>query len=129
MSRILVVDQCVETCQLLSSFLEQVGHQVAVADNAGDALVKLRSGYRPAVILLDLKAPLLNGDQFLKIREKDPTLKSIPVLVTSGSAERKDVSASFRLTDCLARPIGILRLFDMIRNVASNDHCARTIGP
>jgi CheY-like chemotaxis protein len=64
--------------------LEWEGYHVLSADNGQEALNLLRRGERPAVILLDVGMPVLDGWQFREEQLKDPDLAHIPVVVVSG---------------------------------------------
>jgi DNA-binding response OmpR family regulator len=56
-----------------------------------------RSSDNPAVILLDLKLPKIDGLEVLRQVKSDENLKMIPVVVLTSSHEEKDVVASYKL--------------------------------
>lgn len=68
--------------------------------NGEEALEFLRNddNARPAIILLDLNMPRMNGIEFLQIAKQDPELRKIPVVVLTTSAEVQDRVASFNLS-------------------------------
>lgn len=51
----------------------------------------------PAVVLLDLKLPKIDGLQVLERIKSDPSLKSIPVVMLTSSREERDVVQSYSL--------------------------------
>lgn len=51
----------------------------------------------PAVILLDLKMPKMNGLQVLETIRTDPKLKSIPVVMLTSSNEEPDLRDAYNL--------------------------------
>jgi CheY-like chemotaxis protein len=56
-----------------------------------------RSDGNPAVLLLDLKLPKVDGLEVLQRIKSDGNLKTIPVVVLTSSHEEKDMVASYRL--------------------------------
>jgi CheY-like chemotaxis protein len=58
---------------------------------------KTRSGGNPAVMLLDLKLPKVDGLEVLKQIKSDGELRMIPVVVLTSSKEEKDMVASYKL--------------------------------
>jgi DNA-binding response OmpR family regulator len=58
---------------------------------------KARSNENPAVLLLDLKLPKVDGLEVLQRMKSDETLKMIPVVVLTSSREERDMVASYKL--------------------------------
>ena len=56
-----------------------------------------RSGENPAVMLLDLKLPKVDGLEILQQIRSDERLKLIPVVVLTSSHEEKDMIRSYKL--------------------------------
>jgi CheY-like chemotaxis protein len=56
-----------------------------------------RSKGNPAVMLLDLKLPKIDGLEVLKLIKSDGELRMIPVVVLTSSKEEKDMVASYQL--------------------------------
>jgi DNA-binding response OmpR family regulator len=56
-----------------------------------------RSNDNPAVMLLDLKLPKVDGLQVLQQIKSDERLKLIPVVVLTSSHEEKDMMRSYKL--------------------------------
>ena len=66
---VLIVDDDRELCKSLAEFFTLQGHAVRYAGNGSDALRLLADPHmRPAVILLDLQMPILDGWGFLAER-------------------------------------------------------------
>jgi CheY-like chemotaxis protein len=57
---------------------------------------KARSNDNPAVLLLDLKLPKIDGLEVLKQMKSDEALRMIPVVVLTSSREERDMVASYR---------------------------------
>jgi CheY-like chemotaxis protein len=82
---VLLVEDDLESREALKEYLRLEGAQVAAADDGEAALVTLRSGFEPCVILLDMHMPGVDGATFQRERRREPTLARVPVLVVSGN--------------------------------------------
>jgi CheY-like chemotaxis protein len=83
---ILVVDDDPMVREALFDLLTDEGFLVSVAVNGADALERLRAGaVPPALIVLDLAMPVMDGYGFLDCLHSDPQLTGIPVLVFSAT--------------------------------------------
>jgi DNA-binding response OmpR family regulator len=79
--------------------------EVVVATDGEQALEYLyyrgkfmrRAPSNPAILLLDLKLPKIDGLEILQQIENDEKLKMIPVVVLTSSREEKDMVASYKL--------------------------------
>ncbi|HUG19078.1 MAG TPA: response regulator, partial [Planctomycetaceae bacterium] len=94
---VLVVDDDAETRRLLRRQLEQDGWSVREAEH-GQAALELMEQDPPGLLLLDLMMPVMNGFEFLIVREENPQWKKIPVIVLTardpGSAELEHLQGS-----------------------------------
>ena len=79
---VLVIDDQVEAIEILSNELVEAGFRVVSATSGEGGLAKA-AAVRPAVILLDIVMPDLDGWAVLERLRTDPELSSTPVLVTS----------------------------------------------
>src|SRR6476620_11265807 len=64
--------------------LRDEGFRVAEARNGAVALAYLSEGHRPALVVLDLLMPGMDGFEFMARLRNDPELTGIPVVVVSG---------------------------------------------
>jgi len=82
-----------------------LANEVVVAQDGEEALDYLycrgkfaaRSSDNPAVMLLDLKLPKIDGLEVLQQVKSDEKLKMIPVVVLTSSHEEKDMVTSYKL--------------------------------
>jgi DNA-binding response OmpR family regulator len=105
--RILLVEDDAKDVELTMAALGEynLGNEVVVASDGEEALDYLyyrgkyqrRSGENPAVMLLDLKLPKVDGLEVLQTVKSDEALKVIPVVVLTSSREEKDMVASYEL--------------------------------
>jgi len=105
--RILLVEDDPKDTELTMTALEEynLSNEVVVAGDGEEALDYLycrgkfqrRSGENPAVMLLDLKLPKVDGLEVLQLIKSDDNLKMIPVVVLTSSREERDMVASYKL--------------------------------
>ena len=88
---VLIVEDDAPLRELLRRVLEREGYTVVEADNGQAALGRLREG-TPAVILLDLMMPVMDGFEFLAERGREDAWRGIPVIVLTA----RDLSAEER---------------------------------
>jgi len=80
---ILLVDDDAGFRDAVGRLLEANGYTAVAAGDGHQALRLLRAGTAPALILLDLRMPVMDGPAFRTEQLRDPRLRSIPVLVLS----------------------------------------------
>jgi CheY-like chemotaxis protein len=56
-----------------------------------------RAGGRPALVLLDLKMPKVDGIEVLRQVKADPVLKTIPIVILTSSREEQDLVQTYDL--------------------------------
>jgi CheY-like chemotaxis protein len=78
-----------------------------------------RSGENPAVMLLDLKLPKVDGLEVLKQVKHDEQLKMIPVVVLTSSREEQDMlrSYEFGVNAYVVKPVDFHEFVDAIKEL------------
>lgn len=84
-SLILVVDDKALNRQLLEKYLDFPEVKVVEAENGKEAIVMARR-YAPDIILMDLKMPVMDGYEAVRIIKSDPQLRHIPIVAVTASA-------------------------------------------
>ena len=107
LGRILMVEDDSKDVELTLTALEEynLANEVVITRDGEQALDYLycrgayqtRSTGNPAVLLLDLKLPKVDGLEVLKQIKSDGELRMIPVVVLTSSKEEKDMVASYKL--------------------------------
>ena len=107
LGRILLVEDDPNDVELTLTALEDyhLANEVVVTQDGAEALDYLyrrgayadRANGSPAVLLLDLKLPRVDGLEVLQQIKGDEKLKVIPVVVLTSSREERDMVASYRL--------------------------------
>jgi CheY-like chemotaxis protein len=91
---VLIIEDDRSIRETLKITLEVEGFSVHVASNGQEGLALAKQIPRPCLILLDLMMPVMNGFEFLSLREKDVAIAHIPVVIVSAfPAEMTDLSA------------------------------------
>jgi CheY-like chemotaxis protein len=78
---VLIVDDDAEVRDVVRSTVQSAGMRAAEAINGCAALDWLRTNPHPALILLDLMMPEMDGFEFLERVRADPTLRELPIVV------------------------------------------------
>jgi len=86
---ILVVEDDPKSRKLVHDVLEYEGYRVAEA-TAGDEGVRLAKALAPALILMDLELPRLDGIAAFALLRDDPATRDIPVVAVTASAMAHD---------------------------------------
>lgn len=81
--RVLVVDDDEDIRDAMRDALEDSGYEVSGAADGGQALERLGSSARPALILLDWNMAPMNAPQFMEAFTKHPEWADIPVVLVS----------------------------------------------
>lgn len=97
--------------------------RLSVARDGEQAIAFLRrqapfaDATEPALILLDLNLPRMNGGEVLAEIKRDRNLRHIPVFIVSTSTREEDIAASYDLhANCyIPKPIDLEGLIDMGR--------------
>ena len=107
LGRILMVEDDPKDVELTLTALEEynLANEVVVTRDGQDALDYLycrgqysaRASDNPAVLLLDLKLPKVDGLEVLHQIKSDDRLKMIPVVVLTSSREERDMMRSYQL--------------------------------
>jgi CheY-like chemotaxis protein len=112
---ILIVDDEPDIRFLISEVLSDEGYTVAQATNGHEALAYLRAATPlPDVIILDLMMPVMNGWDFLQVRQQDPLLAPIPIVVVSATP-RHTSAATLGVQETLAKPFDLDRFLAIVQ--------------
>jgi two-component system response regulator len=78
-----------------------IRNEVVVATDGEQALLRLLpaqgEALRPALVLLDIKLPKIDGLEVLQRLREDERTENVPVVVLTTSNEERDIAASYKL--------------------------------
>ncbi len=129
LKRILLVDDSPRDTELTLDALAQsnLANEVVAVRDGAEALDYLyrrgqfadRAKGQPAVVLLDLKLPKVDGIEVLRQIKGDPHLKTIPVVVLTSSREEQDLVNSYELgvNAYIVKPVGFKEFIEAVKQV------------
>lgn len=104
-----------------------LANQVVVAKDGVDAMeylrcegkYKLRTPGNPAVVLLDIKMPRMDGIEVLQAIRSDPALKTLPVVMLTSSREEPDLKRSYELgaNAYVVKPVDFKDFIEAVKQV------------
>jgi CheY-like chemotaxis protein len=116
---VLVVDDDVDTRELLADVLRGAGYLVETAGNGRDALELLQDNLPlPRMILLDIEMPVMNGAEFRETQRKDAQWIRIPTVVMTGS--REEPLLDLAVDDTLRKPFTTDDLLSIVARYCSH---------
>lgn len=126
--RILIVDDSPKDVELTISALAEnnLANDIVVAEDGEEALDYLYKRGKfanehgvPAVILLDVKMPKMDGIEVLKHIRSNSKFRLIPVIMVTSSREERDIVESYKLgaNSYVVKPVDIIQFIDAIKTL------------
>lgn len=129
LKRILLVEDNPKDVELTLAALAEhnLANEVIVARDGAEGLdylhrrgqFKLRAEGNPAVVLLDIKMPKIDGMEVLRQIKSNSELKAIPVVMLTSSREEKDLIASYDLgvNAYVVKPVNFRDFVDAVKEL------------
>jgi len=119
---VLVVEDDPDLGEVFSEVIGAAGYKVERARDGREALRVLRDGRpRPHLILLDMRMPNMDGEQFRRAQEQDAELADIPVVVTSADGNIGETVAELDVAAFLPKPVNRSELVSTISRLCDDD--------
>ena len=127
LKQILLVEDDVNDVELTMSALREnkIANEIIVVRDGAEALDYLfkrdghkhRAGSNPALVLLDLKLPKVDGIEVLRQIKADPGLKSTPVVVLTCSREEQDLVRTYEcgVNAYVVKPVDFHEFVDAVK--------------
>ncbi len=116
--RILLVEDDLGIREALAEVLQDLGFEVRCAGNGAEALERLAAEDPPALIVLDLMMPVMDGWTFRAHQRSDPRLAAIPVMVVSAiDARPSRRGAELDVDAFLAKPFELERFVSEVHRL------------
>jgi CheY-like chemotaxis protein len=126
---ILLVEDNPKDLELTLAALEQsqLANEIVVCRDGAEALdflyrrgsFEARDGRDPAVVLLDIKLPKVDGLEVLAKIKGDPETRALPVVMLTSSREESDLVRSYQLgvNAFVVKPVGFKEFFSAIQDL------------
>ena len=115
---ILIVEDNEKNLKLVRDLLQVKGYRTAESETAEEGL-RLAAELQPALILMDIQLPGMNGIEALRHLRSDPETKNIPAIAVTASAMSQDkekiMAAGF--DGYQRKPLAIKEFLEAIRQV------------
>lgn len=89
MIRVLLVEDCLSTREIITHWLKDNDFAVKVACDGLEA-IKVLKAYSPDIVVLDIVMPRMNGYELCRYLKSDPETKNVPVVMCSSKREEFD---------------------------------------
>ena len=128
-SKILIVDDEPDALEVLGFKLREAGYAPLFAKDGARAITLARDE-RPALIVLDLMLPEVDGLEVCKILRRDPNTASIPVIMLTARAAEMDRVLGLELgaDDYVTKPFSPRELVLRIKKLLARSQATEEVG-
>ena len=118
--KILVVEDNEQNRILVRQVLAHYGYEVLEATDGLTGLAMARA-HLPALILLDIQMPVMNGFMVIRELRNDPELRKIKVIAVSSFAMKGDMEKALRagFDEYVTKPIDTRKFPELVKQVLS----------
>ena len=115
MPKILLVEDNEMNRDMLSRRLQKRGYEVVIAED-GEQGVRLAQSEAPALVLMDMSLPVLDGWEATRLLKADPATRAIPVIALTAHAMAGDRERAMEAgaDDFDTKPVELTRLLEKI---------------
>ena len=122
--KIMVVDDDPTMLKLAETTLRMRGFEVVTANN-GQKAIEVAQRERPALIVMDLRMPEMDGKTAMHILKQAPETRDIPILVISGLPPEQALAGPGEAVGFLEKPFALADLAKEIRIAISRHPATR----
>ena len=111
---VMIVEDDDDIREMLKIILENQGYGVMTAVDGVNACEHITAGYRPSLILLDLRMPRMDGEEFIVQLRSGPAA-DIPVVVMSGNKIKEEDLQRMKSDGMLIKPIELDDILSVVQ--------------
>jgi signal transduction histidine kinase/DNA-binding response OmpR family regulator len=125
---ILVVDDTTDSLKMMADILGNAGYRIRSA-NDGELAIRSARIQAPALILLDIRMPGLDGYEVCQRLKNDEATRAIPIIFLSSLADEPDKLKAFQVgaVDYINKPVRAAELLARVRTHLSLRHAQRDL--
>ena len=115
--RILIVEDNMDTYELVHFILEKNGFETFLAMNGRDG-VNAATKQRPDLIIMDLSMPEMDGWTAMQLIKSDPAVSFIPMIALTAHALPSDRKRAFDAgcDEYITKPMDLMDLLDTVKS-------------
>lgn len=118
---ILVVDDDPDSLEIVCTYLESAGYEVSAAEDGREAIAKMEEMH-PALILLDVMMPGMDGLQVARLVKNHPAMKETRIILLTARGDFSDKQKGLQAgaDDYVVKPVSLDDLRETVeRNLAA----------
>ena len=122
MNRILIVEDDADLVNLATHWLERAGYGVEHAGDGAAALALLKNDPLPALVLLDVMLPKIDGFEVLRRIRADRRTTRLPVVMVTSFSRDKDATRAREIgaNDYIIKPLMELDFLKRVEHVVKD---------
>jgi two-component system chemotaxis response regulator CheY len=116
---IMIVDDSQTMLMSMEGMLSKVGLGVSKANNAEEALVILKGGSKPDMVITDLNMAAMNGIELIREIRRIPGYQFMPIvmLTTESQQQKRDEAKSAGATGWMVKPVQPQAMLQVVRQL------------
>ncbi|MDX2090399.1 MAG: response regulator [Kofleriaceae bacterium] len=114
MARVLIIDDDIDSAEILAEIMRMEGHEVHIGYNGQDG-VRLATEHTPQLALLDIEMPLLDGPGVAyEMLLHNMGLEQVPVVFLSGSPALNQIASKVGTPYFLSKPYSYQQILALV---------------
>jgi len=112
---VLIVEDAKDIRDSISASLSMIGIKSVHASHGQEALDLLSKMDPPALILLDIMMPVMDGWEFREHQQKDARIADVPVVVLTADGSAKEKAIKMGASLGVKKPLDLSTLFGIVK--------------